>query len=338
MCKDAPDPDPLIGQAAKANAEIAKESLDFYKSVYQDQILPLMKADQETRAGLIEDMRATMKKQDARADEQQKIYTENYLPTEKRAIADAEGYDSDENVNRRMGIASANVNQQFSNAREQSARALSRYGLNPNSSAFARENAKLTNSQALSAAGAQTGAAFDTMDKGIALRAGVADRARGVTGTIGNFLNSTAATGGATGNVSAQGMGVASQGAGVMGQGFGYGIQGNQSAGNLALGDFSARMQGYQADQAATGALFQGIGMAGGAWMGTPQGKRIFAADGGHIDGPGGPRDDKVPAMLSAGEFVLNEGAVKHFGLAKLHKMNEAGLKNQASRGLIRSA
>jgi hypothetical protein len=147
MCKDAPDPDPLIGQAAKANAEIAKESLDFYKSVYQDQILPLMKADQETRAGLIEDMRATMKKQDARADEQQKIYTENYLPTEKRAIADAEGYDSDENVNRRMGIASANVNQQFSNARDQGARALSRYGLNPNSTAFARENAKLTNSQ-----------------------------------------------------------------------------------------------------------------------------------------------------------------------------------------------
>ncbi len=45
MCKDAPDPDPLIGQAAKENAAIAKESLDFYKSVYQDQILPLMKAD-----------------------------------------------------------------------------------------------------------------------------------------------------------------------------------------------------------------------------------------------------------------------------------------------------
>jgi hypothetical protein len=334
MCKDAPDPDPLIGQAAKANAEIAKESLDFYKTVYQDQILPLMKADQETRAGLIEDMRATMKKQDARADEQQKIYTENYLPTEKKAIADAEGYDSDENVNRRMGIASANVNQQFSNAREQSARALSRYGLNPNSTAFARENAKLTNSQALSAAGAQTGAAFDTMDKGIALRAGVADRARGVTGTIGNFLNSSAATGGATGNVSAQGMNVQSQGAGVMGQGFGYGIQGNQSAGNLALGDFSARMQGYQADQAMTSALFQGVGMAAGG----TKGFGYFKADGGLVEGEGGPRDDRVPQMLSKGEFVLNEGAVKHFGLAKLQKMNEAGLKNQASRGLIRSA
>lgn len=334
MCKDAPDPDPLIGQAAKANADIAKESLDFYKSVYQDQILPLMKADQETRAGLISDMRATMQKQDARADEQQKIYTENYLPAEKKAIADAEGYDSAENVNRRMGIASASVNQQFSNARDQGARALSRYGLNPNSSSFARENAKLTNSQALASAGAQTGAAFDTQDKAIALRAGVADRARGVTGTIGNFLNSTAATGGATGNVSAQGMGVASQGAGVMGQGFGYGIQGNQSAGNLALGDFSARMQGYQADQAATGALFSGIGMAAGG----TKGFGYFKADGGLVEGEGGPRDDRVPQMLSKGEYVLNEGAVKHFGLAKLQKMNEVGLKNQASRGLIRSA
>lgn len=45
-----------------------------------------------------------------------------------------------------------------------------------------------------------------------------------------------------------------------------------------------------------------------------------------------------VPVMLSPNEFVLNEGAVKHFGVAKLNKMNEAGLNNQARRGLIRSA
>lgn len=37
-----------------------------------------------------------------------------------------------------------------------------------------------------------------------------------------------------------------------------------------------------------------------------------FAA-GGMVSGPGGPRDDKIPAMLSNGEYVVNAGATKRF-------------------------
>lgn len=43
---------------------------------------------------------------------------------------------------------------------------------------------------------------------------------------------------------------------------------------------------------------------------GVPQ----FKADGGWINGPGGPRDDKVPAMLSNREFVVNARAAKEHG------------------------
>lgn len=331
MCKDAPSPDPGIGEAAKANAAIAKEALDFYKGVYQSDILPMQQKDQELRSGLVGDMRDIMRRQQGIAEEQYQNYKETYLPAEKRAVEDAMGYDSDANVNKRMGIASASVNQQFSNAQQQGARALSRYGVNPNSSAFARENAKLTTQQALASAGAQTGAAFETQDRAIALRAGVADRARGVTGTVGNFLNSASGSGSAAGNTSAQGVSVATSGASMMGQGFNTAIAGNQSAGNLLLGDFQGRMQGYQADQQAIGGLFQGIGMAAGGYFGMPK-----KADGGPIEGPGGPRDDNIMIRASDGEFVLNEGAVKHFGLAKLNKMNEIGLQNQKARGLLR--
>lgn len=331
MCKDAPQPDPLIGQAAQANAKVAADALDFYKGVYQSDILPMQQRDQEMRAGLVGDMRDIMKRQQGIAEEQYANYKDTYLPAEKQAVADAMGYDSDANVNRRMGLASANVNQQFSNAQQQSARALSRYGINPNSSAFARENAKLATSQALASAGAQTGAAFDTQDRAIALRAGVADRARGVTGTVGNFLTGASGSGVNAGNTSAQGVSNVAQGASVMGQGFNTAISGNQSAGNLMLGDFQGRMQGYQADQAAIGGLFQGVGMAAGGYFGMPK-----RADGGPIEGPGGPRDDGILIRASDGEFVLNEGAVKHFGLAKLNKMNEVGLQNQKSRGLLR--
>ena len=34
-------------------------------------------------------------------------------------------------------------------------------------------------------------------------------------------------------------------------------------------------------------------------------------ADGGYVTGPGGPRDDKIPAMLSNGEFVMNAEATR---------------------------
>lgn len=42
---------------------------------------------------------------------------------------------------------------------------------------------------------------------------------------------------------------------------------------------------------------------------------------GGKVAGPGGPTDDKVPAMLSDGEYVLPAKTVKHVGVDKLDKL-----------------
>ena len=55
----------------------------------------------------------------------------------------------------------------------------------------------------------------------------------------------------------------------------------------------------------------------------------IFRASGGYVSGPGGPREDKIPAMLSNGEFVINARATaKHLPL--LHQINK-----YANGGLI---
>jgi len=45
----------------------------------------------------------------------------------------------------------------------------------------------------------------------------------------------------------------------------------------------------------------------------SPPPSAIYAASGGWIHGPGGPRDDRVPAMLSSGEFVVNARAAAKF-------------------------
>lgn len=61
---------------------------------------------------------------------------------------------------------------------------------------------------------------------------------------------------------------------------------------------------------------------------------RVDGLDGGGVHGPGGPKDDKIPAWLSDGEFVLPVGAVQLFGIHKLEKMRQAGLEHEQQSGL----
>jgi adenosyl cobinamide kinase/adenosyl cobinamide phosphate guanylyltransferase len=61
-----------------------------------------------------------------------------------------------------------------------------------------------------------------------------------------------------------------------------------------------------------------------------------YYAGGGQVTGPGGPRDDKIPAMLSNGEFVVNAAAAsRHLQLLKA--INSNGLRGYASGGPVRS-
>jgi hypothetical protein len=57
--------------------------------------------------------------------------------------------------------------------------------------------------------------------------------------------------------------------------------------------------------------------------------KNLFGNIGGFfsglVKGPGGPKDDKIPAMLSDGEFVMSAGAVQKYGVNTLEAMNAAG-------------
>lgn len=53
-------------------------------------------------------------------------------------------------------------------------------------------------------------------------------------------------------------------------------------------------------------------------------GKTLKLAEGGYVSGPGGPKEDKVPAWLSNGEFVMNAAATAAY-LPELERMNQAG-------------
>lgn len=57
-------------------------------------------------------------------------------------------------------------------------------------------------------------------------------------------------------------------------------------------------------------------------------------ASGGLISGPGGPRDDKVPLLASAGEFIVNAATVQKIGVPKLQALNRGGSTLNADKSL----
>ena len=80
------------------------------------------------------------------------------------------------------------------------------------------------------------------------------------------------------------------------------------------------------------GALFGPLGMLLGAGLGSGGFHKLLGKGeeeepssslGGFVSGEEGP--DKVPAMLTAGEFVMSKGAVQKYGVAQMEAMNAAG-------------
>ena len=65
---------------------------------------------------------------------------------------------------------------------------------------------------------------------------------------------------------------------------------------------------------------------------------RIKKADGGYISGPGGPKADLIPAMLSNGEYVIQSAAVNKYGQSMLDAINSGNFgPKYATGGIIKS-
>ena len=121
-------------------------------------------------------------------------------------------------------------------------------------------------------------------------------------------------------------------------QAFGAMLNGTKSA-SQAFGDMAksiiadiakmiAKMLIMKAIKALTGFADGGaVGGAGSGGLGA-----IFAADGGPIRGPGGPRDDVIPAYLSNGEHVMDARTVGMFGHGFFNALRAAGNQRGGSQ------
>lgn len=328
----APDPNPgMIASAgaaketADAQREIAKNSLDFYKEQWET-MKPLYQE-------IVNNEMTIGKANQQRADEYADYERNTFRPVEKKMVADALDYNTDAKRERLATQASADVSQAFGVARGTQNRQLAAAGLRPDSGRFAALNQNLLTQEALAKAGAETKARGDAENLGyarlqdaVAMGRGLASNASTAYGVSINANNSAGSN--------------MNQSLSAMNQGYGTAISANNgaisgygTAGNIYGQEFSGRMQGYQANQSAQGGMWKGIGsLAGGVLsggtgsIGGALASKFLAADGGMakkgaIRGPGGPVDDKIPAMLSNGEYVLPADTVQAIGKEKLDKL-----------------
>lgn len=274
-------------RAANEANKLNRDKFEFDKKTYEDDVRPAQQKAQELQSKIGEESLAASQQQRQFASDQKKYYEDTFQPIEKQMVEEAKNYDSQDNVDRRSGIAAANVNQQFSNARGQSARLAGRYGLG--STAFSGPAGASERAQALGTAGASTGAAFDTMDKGLALRAGASNFGRNMANTAATFSAVGNQSSGVASGAGTAGLNSAITGANFMnnayqtniantsaiGNGLSASYQNSANAwGNAAAGlaQFSGGLYGRYGSGG--GGMGGGSGLGGsslGSWWGTTQ-------------------------------------------------------------------
>lgn len=254
-----PEPDENIGKAALKNAEIAQEALDFYKQAYEESKPRQAQTDALSKQ-LVDEQLATSKQNRTQAEQQWQRFQGTYIPVENKVVQDAMTIDSKGEQSRAAGEAAAGVQAQYDSGIAQSRRRMASMGINPNSG----QSAALEQEGALDLAAAKAGAANDARlkarDRGIALRAGVANFGRNMPNTAANYYGLSTASGN-----SAMGNNIAAQNAanantGIMGQGYSTAMQGNTSAANILNQQYNSQLNAWNMQQQANAASSAGFG------------------------------------------------------------------------------
>jgi hypothetical protein len=259
MCSSSPDTSG-INAAAQSNAQIGQEALDFYKKQYADQA-PARDQAAATAQRVSDAQLAAMGTATDIAKKDEAYREGVFQPLERGIVADAKNYDTLARRDQAAGQAIGDVVQAGAAQRAGTARDMARMGVGPNDGAYGAMQRSADTSLALGEAAAANRAREQVRTVGSAMKMDAASLGRGLpssqatqAGIAINAGNSAVATG-------LTPVQIAQQGLSTMGQGFTFGLQGNQSAGNL-YGNIAGIQNGANA---ANNAVLGGVGSAAGS-------------------------------------------------------------------------
>ena len=345
--------------AAKIQAEVAREQLDWAKKQYfldkevtdevvaralaiQDQNTEAAIADRARYEGTYQPIEDINVREAQRLAEERDWRAQAYAPLEDRMLSEAMDYASGTRMATEVGRAQADVGQQFDAARRASLQSLESYGVNPSATRFAALDRGIRAQEAAAKAGAATvardrveatGRALEDRALGYRTQQDAIGRAvsseainvgRGMPGQVAGAYNTALQGGNQAANTT---LAQTASGAQTMGTAPQYyGLQSNflNNWGNTLNMGYQNQLAAYQANQSQS----SGIGSILGTVAGAAAYK--FLADGGPVEGGPVPEDasptggraiDDVPARLTAGEFVIPKDVVSWKGEEFFHRL-----------------
>jgi hypothetical protein len=327
-------------EVARIQADSAREYLDFQKQQYAE-LRPLAESISLAQLDVMDQQMNIADANEARAAEYSAYEKETYRPLEKSLVEDANNYDTEAKREELARRGMADVADAYENQRRQALDTLARYGVNPNSNRFAAINAQLSQSQAADTAGVANNARTNAEQLGYARKLDAASLGRNLASNASTAYGIATSAGNSAVNSGESSLSTASAPGTALGGAYGSFSTQMGNAGSSYTNSGNLYGQGYriaaQQEQNANSALSGLVGMGLKAGLGYATGGGAGAlsaltgvkfADGGKVhvgkggvSGPGGPVDDKIPAMLSDGEYVLPTDTVKAIGKNKLDRL-----------------
>lgn len=337
----APEPPDYSGVAAasersaKLSFRLGRQQLRWGKKVYRDQ--------KHTYNQIVKSFMADQREASQNAAEDRQFYEDNFRPLEKQLAEDAATYDTPERRTKEMGAASSMVAEQFDSQRQNAARDLEAYGIDPSSTRSAALDIGVRAAQAAAQAAASTSASNRVEDTARALRSEAINVGRGYPGQIAQSYQTASQMGQGAGQQMAQST---QNGAMLRGSPTAYMGQGQNALDmwrNTLNTSYQNQLGQFQANQQASSGWGSLLGLAGGLAT-----KAFGFADGGAVpDGEvipsepqrhvtpdmspsAGEETDDVPARLNVGEFVIPEDAVSWYGEKHMYGLIDKAKKERA--------
>lgn len=348
MCCSSPPKPPDLSGMADASAEVGRMN----QQTAREQLDWAREQDVNNRALLQEvlDIQLpAMRQQFETAEADRQRYEDFYRPFEDAFAEEAANYDTPERRERERGGAIADVNSQFDAGRRNALSRLEGYGVDPSSTRNQALDVGVRTQQAMAQAQAATGATRRTEDIGRALKSDVINMGRGALSNAAGFYGQAVGAGSAAqGNA----LNTTQSGAGAVQSSLGFSnaaLSGFGQSSDIMNSGFQNEMSVFNAEQQQTAGMLSAAGGMAGMFMadggeveGMPSGpvaaqqrvgdpryqgvpeQQEFTQDG-QVAGPGDGSgiDDRVPAQLSEGEFVIPADVVRAKGEEFFEKLLE---------------
>jgi hypothetical protein len=248
MCSDAPDTT-AMNEAARANSEVAKEALAFYKQAYADQA-PLRAQAAETAQKVSDAQLGAMEQNTAISKDYWDYQKTTFRPLEQGIVADAQNYGGEDQMAAERAKRTGDVEQAAASAMQAMQRNRARMG-NPSDGRTASMENQLAMQTALGKATAAAASDRYIDTQKYARKMDAANLGRGLASSQATSAGVALNAGNSAAQTGQMPLTQAQNATQVAGQGFGTAIQGNASAGNI-YGQ-AANIQGQ--DSGALGAL-----------------------------------------------------------------------------------